>query len=157
MKETVEQMKKTDKIIDPFGSYFDGLADHLVKPGIEQSFNALGHHFNDFALFRKIKNYDGQRLAEFDILMENETSSIGVEVKSKPTARDVTDHKRRLEVFREYKNKVGDTRKIHGAIAGAVMPRDVRTAALKAGFYVIVQAGDTMKIDVPEGFVPRAW
>jgi hypothetical protein len=37
------------------------------------------------------------------------------------------------------------------------MPDSVRTAALKAGFYVIVQTGDTVKIDVPEGFIPKTW
>jgi hypothetical protein len=34
---------------------------------------------------------------------------------------------------------------------------DVKTAALKTGFYVITQTGDTVKIDVPEGFVPKSW
>jgi hypothetical protein len=31
----------------------------------------------------------------------------------------------------------------------------VKRAALKAGLYVIVQTGDTMKIDVPSDFMPR--
>jgi hypothetical protein len=33
----------------------------------------------------------------------------------------------------------------------------VRTAALKAGLYVITQTGDTVKIDVPEDFKPKEW
>jgi hypothetical protein len=33
----------------------------------------------------------------------------------------------------------------------------VKSAVLKAGFYVIEQTGDTVKIDVPEGFKPREW
>jgi hypothetical protein len=37
------------------------------------------------------------------------------------------------------------------------MPSSVRTFALKTGFYVITQTGDTVKIDIPEGFVPNAW
>ena len=48
-------------------------------------------------------------------------------------------------------------RKIHGALAGAIMPAGVRTAAIKAGFYVIAQTGDTINIDVPEGFIPKTW
>jgi len=31
------------------------------------------------------------------------------------------------------------------------------TFITKSGLYVIEQSGDTMKIDVPEGFVPREW
>jgi hypothetical protein len=37
------------------------------------------------------------------------------------------------------------------------MPDKVKTATLKAGLYVIIQTGDTVKIDIPEGFKPKAW
>jgi hypothetical protein len=43
------------------------------------------------------------------------------------------------------------------AVAGAIIGEGVKPFALKHGFYVISQAGDTVKIDVPEGFVPKAW
>jgi hypothetical protein len=33
----------------------------------------------------------------------------------------------------------------------------VKAAVLKAGLYVITQTGDTVKIDVPEGFTPKTW
>jgi hypothetical protein len=42
-------------------------------------------------------------------------------------------------------------------VAGAIVASKVRGYALKAGLYVIVQTGDTVKIDVPDGFVPRRW
>jgi hypothetical protein len=44
-----------------------------------------------------------------------------------------------------------------GAVAGAIIPKEVKPFAIKNGFYVVEQAGDTVKIDVPEGFVPRKW
>jgi hypothetical protein len=44
--------------------------------------------------------------------------------------------------------------KILGAIAGAVFDGDVKEATLAAGFFVIEQSGDTMKIDMPEGWKP---
>jgi hypothetical protein len=37
------------------------------------------------------------------------------------------------------------------------MPDSVKIAALDEGMYVITQTGDTVKIDVPEGFVPKTW
>ena len=80
-----------------------------------------------------------------------------MEVKSKPSYDDVSDHAQRLKILRQSRDKKGDKRKIHGALAGAVMPAGVRNAAIKAGFYVIVQTGDTVKIDVPEGFIPKTW
>ena len=67
------------------------------------------------------------------------------------------DHVRRLEVLREDRLKYKDDRKILGAVAGAVFMKAAKQAAIKAGFYVLDQSGDTMKMDIPDGFVPRAW
>jgi hypothetical protein len=38
-----------------------------------------------------------------------------------------------------------------------VFPEDAKAAAFEAGLYVIEQSGDTMKINMPEGFKPREW
>jgi hypothetical protein len=48
-------------------------------------------------------------------------------------------------------------KKIHGALAGAIMSDSVKAAAIEEGMYVITQTGDTVKIDIPEGFVPKTW
>jgi hypothetical protein len=42
-------------------------------------------------------------------------------------------------------------------MAGAIVSPGVRQYALNAGLYVIVQTGDTVKIAVPAGFIPRQW
>jgi hypothetical protein len=47
-----------------------------------------------------------------------------------------------------------DRRKLYGA--AAVIPGNVRDFALKQGFYVIKQAGDTISIEEP-GDKPKAW
>jgi hypothetical protein len=158
-EETNRKMKETDKQIGALGNRFGELAEHLVAPGIAEKFNALGFHFNDISagLREIILDKGRQIVAEFDILLENGESSIAVEVKSKPSQRDVQDHIRRLEILRRHKDTLGDKRKIYGALAGAVMSSNVKTAALKAGLYVITQTGDTVKIDVPEGFAPKTW
>ena len=44
-------------------------------------------------------------------------------------------------------NEVGD----------AIMSNEVRDYAHKAGFYVIEQTGDTVRINIPEGFKAREW
>jgi hypothetical protein len=82
---------------------------------------------------------------------------VAVEVKSKLLERHIDEHVKRLEVLRSWADKHGDHRKIHGAVAGAIVAPGVRNYALNAGFYVIVQTGDTVKIDVPAGFSPRQW
>jgi hypothetical protein len=44
-----------------------------------------------------------------------------VEVKTKPTTKDVKDHIKRLEKMRKYADLHGDKRTFLGAVAGAVM------------------------------------
>jgi hypothetical protein len=34
---------------------------------------------------------------------------------------------------------------------------EVKHYAVKAGFYVIEQTGETVKIDIPGDFMPREW
>jgi hypothetical protein len=106
----------------------------------------------------KILDKTGQNvLTEIDLLLENGEYSIAVEVKSQPVLKDVAHQERRLEILREYKNRRNDPRKIRGGIAGAVFPEGVKEAAIEAGLYVTEQSGDTMKISVPKGFIPREW
>ena len=158
MKETDRQLKETDRKIGELGNRFGELAEHLVAPGIAQRFNDMGYHFDDIIAERvQILDASGRFLTEIDLLLENGDYSIAVEVKTRAKAGDVEHHIRRLEILREHKDRQGDRRKVRGAIAGAVFPREGKEAALAAGLYVIEQSGDTMRINVPKGFVPRDW
>jgi hypothetical protein len=62
-----------------------------------------------------------------------------------------------MQGLRRYADEHGDRRRLVGAVAGAVMSDGVKPYALKNGFYVIEQSGDTVAIDMPEGFVPKEW
>jgi hypothetical protein len=158
-KETARHIKETNLQIGRLGNRFGELAEHLVAPSIIQKFNELGFHFDDISGLRRVIEDEStrQKVAEFDILLENGESIVGVEVKAKPSEGDVEDHVQRLQILRLNKDKKGDKRKIYGALAGAIMTDAVRTATLKVGLYVITQTGDTVKIDVPEGFTPQIW
>jgi hypothetical protein len=99
----------------------------------------------------------GKVLAQIDLLLENEEYAVAVEVKSRPKEDDIPKHIARLGVLREYMDKHNDRRVIRGALAGAVFPEEVKKAAIEAGLYAIVQSGDTMWIEVSDGFTPREW
>jgi predicted AAA+ superfamily ATPase len=139
---------------------FGELAEHLVAPGIASRFNEMGYHFDSFAP-QGIKIYDESQkkiLTQVDLLLENGECLIAVEVKTKPAEKDIAHHIRRLEILRNWREKLQEKpKRILGAIAGAVFPVSIREAVIAAGFYAIVQTGDTMKISVPEGFKPREW
>ena len=160
IKRTDAQIKRTDRQIGGLHNSFGELAEHLVAPGIVERFNEMGFHFDTIA-DRGLKLCDGNRKikAEIDILLENSTSIIAVEVKSSPkdsgNDSDIEHHKKRLAILREHRQ--GDKRKILGAIAGAVFKKGVKEAILDAGFYVLEQSGDTMEIYIPEGFKPSEW
>jgi len=62
-----------------------------------------------------------------------------------------------MEILRKKADSKSDKRKYQGAIAGAIMSDTVRDYAHKAGFYVIEQTGDTVAINIPEGFKAREW
>ncbi|MDR0730484.1 MAG: DUF3782 domain-containing protein [Treponema sp.] len=156
MAETDRRMAETDRKIGELGNRFGELAEHLVAPSIREKFNERGYHFDDISQNREIDGPGGQ-CAEIDILLENGEFSIAVEVKAKPLERHIDQHIKRIEVLRQHKDRRQDKRKIRGAIAGAIMPRSVRNYALRAGFYVIEQSGDTVRIDTPPDFKPKEW
>jgi hypothetical protein len=156
-QETARVVRETSISVGGLNNSFGELAEHLVAPNIKEKFNALGYHFEDIDANHRIKDEQGQLIAEIDLLLENDDFIIAIEVKSKPKKADIDNFARRLEILRKSEDRRQDKRRIHGAIAGAVFKDPVKEAVLKAGFYVIEQAGDTMKIDVPEGFKPKEW
>ena len=159
MKETDRKMKETDRKIGKLGNRFGELAEHLVAPGIADKFKSLGFHFTHTSRDLEIEDLETRRtLAEVDILLENGDIVIAVEVKSQLRNEDVDDHVSRMEVLRRTTDsRKNDNRKYRGALATAILTSQTRDYARKAGFYVLEQSGDTMKLDIPEGFVPREW
>ena len=158
IKETDRQIKKTNRQMGGLHRRFGELAEHLVAPGIHARFNELGYHFGSISPGgHKIIGGDGKIKTEIDILLENSDTIMAVEVKTRPAVKDMEHHIRRLEILRDYRRSINDSRKIQGAIAGAVFGTEEKKAALEAGLYALEQSGDTMKIDVPDGFIPREW
>lgn len=157
-KELEKQMKETDRRIGELGNRFGELAEHLVAPSIMEKFNELGFHFTDRWESHEITEAGNPNVyTEVDIFLENGDIAIAVEVKAKAKQADVDDHIKRMEILRRRAERRHDKRKLQGAIAGAIMTKEVREYAHKKGFYVIEQSGDTVKIVIPDGFKPREW
>ena len=167
VKETTLGLKKAEKVIMENGRQIGGLhnsfgqlAEHLVAPGITRRFNELGFHFDAISPGGlKITNLKGDKtLAEIDLLLENSESIVAVEIKSKVNENDIDHHIKRLEILKENRDRKQEKpKKIMGAIAGAIFGSVEKKAAIEAGFYVLIQSGDTMKMELPKGFVPREW
>jgi len=165
MKETDRKMQETSRKMEMLNEQMGGLhrsfgemAEHLVAPSIEKRFNELGYHFNAVAPGGyKVHDDAGKVIAEADLLLENGDCIMAVEVKAKVHAKDIEHHVKRLEILRKHWDKRGDKRVMRGALAGAIFGSLERQAAIEAGLYVLVQSGDTMKMELPDGFVPQEW
>jgi len=144
--------------MDILTNSFGEIAEHLVAPGIADKFNDLGYNFEGVACGGyEVRDEKGKTITQIDVLLENGSCVMAVEVKSKPKKHDIEHHIKRLEILRQQRSRKNDARKIYGTIAGAVFGKEEKEACIEAGFYVIKQTGDTMKIDIPEGFIPKGW
>jgi len=157
--EKIERIsKRNEKQMGDLHRRFGQLAEHLVAPNIHKRFNEKGYHFGGVLPGgMKIFDEQGKTITEIDLLLENGETLMAVEVKVKPAVKDVEHHIKRLEILRDHRRKINDKRKVKGAIAGAIFGTEEKKATVEAGLYVIEQSGDTMKIDVPDDFVPREW
>ena len=157
-KETDRFMKRLGKQMGDLHRSFGEMAEHLVVPSIADRFNEIGYHFSRVMPGgERILDEQKKIRTEVDILLENDDSIVAIEVKARVGLKDIGHHARRLEILREDRDKLNDRRIIRGAIAGAIFGSTEKEATLEAGMYVLSQSGDTMKLEVPEGFVPREW
>ena len=151
VKETSRIVKELGKRFGDLGNRFGELSEQLVISGVEDRFNELGFKFKGIITGGLRINDENRKIkTEIDILLENGDYIIAVEVKARPGINDIEHHIKRLEILREFRNGSNDEKKkIRGALAGAIFPDEVMDAALDAGFYVLTQSGDTMKIKAP--------
>ncbi|MCL2180639.1 MAG: hypothetical protein FWB83_05880 [Treponema sp.] len=159
VKESDKRLKILDKRMGYLSNRFGEIAEHLVAPGIRRRFNEMGYHFQEVMPggTRIFDESNGKIKTEIDLLFENTDTIMAVEVKVKPAFNHIEHHIKRLEILCECRRNKNDNRKIHGAIAGAIFGPAEKKAVADAGLFVIEQSGDTMKIDVPDGFIPRGW
>jgi hypothetical protein len=158
IKATELQMKKTDEKISKLGDRFGEMIEYMVKPNLIDKFRELGFVFTKIYPEASIKDEKNNILAEIDLTLEDGDTVMIVEVKSKPSIKDVKDHLARMEKLRLHADLHGDKRKYFGSVAGMVIKENVQEFALKNGFYVIEPSGDTFNIIEPQGeYRPREW
>jgi hypothetical protein len=158
MKETDRKMKETDKKISDLGDRFGEMVEYMVMPSLVGKFRELGFVFTKAYPHTKIRDDKNNIITEVDITLENGDKVMIVEVKSKPTTKDIKEHIKRMEKVKAHANLHNDKHKYLGAIAGMVMNDTEKTFALKNGFYVIEPSGEEFVITVPEGiYSPREW
>jgi len=163
MKETDRQMKETDRQIKDinkrFGEYSNRLgeiAEYMIAPNLCEKFSELGQDFPKANRNTIVTDRKNKIFFEIDVLLENGNKAMLVEVKTNLTSKNIDDHIERLEKMRKYADLHGDKRSFLGAVAGVVIPDNIRELALNNGFFVIEPSGETFNISPPYG-KPKEW
>ncbi|MCL2277044.1 MAG: hypothetical protein FWC21_04035 [Treponema sp.] len=156
MKETDRQIKEFNKRFGDFTNRFGEIVEYMVAPGLQKKFMEIGFNFQRVNNESKFTDSNRNFLFAVDIMLENSQNAMLVEVKSKLTTEDVSDHVERLEKMREYADSHNDKRIFYGAVAGAITPPNVKKFALSKGFFVVEPSGETFNITAPEN-KPREW
>jgi hypothetical protein len=146
---------KKKKIVK--GDSFTEFYKNLIRTGIISKFDEMGYHFDDISLGRHIIDKKRNKKTEIDIILENKDCITAVKIITKPGTKNVNLLFSQLKILRNHRSKYNDKRKIYGAIAGAVVKKEEKQAALNAGIFVFEQDGVTMKTGIPQNFIPHEW
>jgi hypothetical protein len=156
--------RRTDKLIAELSKNIGGVnrslgrwTEEMVAAQLWEKFDAFGYEFTKGS--RNIKFRDGgQIIAEVDIFLENGDYAMPVEVKTDLIEEDIDDHLDRIGKIRLHMDKRSDKRLLVGAVAGAIVPKNVCQYAQKKGLYVLVQSGDSVEVaGFPQSFEVRKW
>jgi hypothetical protein len=156
-EEMRQAQKEASRIVGNLGNKLGIVVEHLVLANIKEKFNALGYEFTKAGPSVLIEDPKKQIIAQIDAMLENGEYALAIEVKTQLNVGHIDEHLERMEKLRRYADDRGDNRKFIGAVAGAIVAENVKAYALKKGFYVIRQSGDTVTIENPGSFKPREW
>jgi len=155
-EETARQIKDINKRFGEYSNRLGEIAEYMIAPNLRDKFNELGFNFQKTSKNTEVADHVNKIFMEIDYFLENYSKALLVEVKTKLISDHVNSHIERLEKMRKYADLHGDKRSFLGAVAGVVIPDDIKKLALNNGLFVIEPSGETFKIIPPEGN-PKEW
>ena len=158
LRETVEQTNKqvaqTNKQVGGLTSRWGEFVENLIKPAAARLFQEKGIEVHLTAL--RVTGQDDKGSIEIDILVENTTEVVAIEVKSHLEVRDVKKFLQTLERFKKAFPKHKND-KLYGAVAGIKIDERVNEYAIQEGLFLIQPAGDSVIIANSHNFEPKTW
>ncbi|MBF0134775.1 MAG: DUF3782 domain-containing protein [Magnetococcales bacterium] len=154
-QETDKKIKEVTTLVGRLGGRWGEFVEGLVAPACETLFAQRGIPIHQVSPHVKAA-LPGNRHMEIDLLVANTDVVALVEVKSRLTSEDVREHQTRMAEFKEFFPIYADKRAM-GAMAGILIDKDVDRHVMNAGFFLIVQSGDSVQLANDMDFVPRVW
>ncbi|MBF0142030.1 MAG: DUF3782 domain-containing protein [Magnetococcales bacterium] len=155
VREVSREVREVSRQMGDLGGKWGLFVENMVAPNCVKLFAERGISVNE--VYKRVmrRRADG-RTMEIDILVIDSDVAVLVEVKSTLTRHDVRGHLQRIGEFREFFPRYGEYR-LMGAVSGIVIEKGVEEYARRQGLFVLVQAGETMRLDNPPDFLPRVW
>ena len=158
LRETVEQTSKqiaqTNKQVGGLTSRWGEFVENLIKPAAARLFQEKGIDVHLTAL--RVTGQDEKGSIEIDILVENTTEVVAIEVKSHLEVRDVKRFLKTLERFKKVFPK-HKSDKLYGAVAGIKIDERANEYAIQEGLFLIQPTGDSVIIANSHNFEPKIW
>lgn len=156
-KETAAQFKETDaklrRLEGLFGNQWGKLLEALVQPAVLKLFQARGHQVR--RLHQRSKARINGKNMEIDLILEDQTEVIAIEVKSIMTVEHISDFLADLALFTEF-FPLYKGYQLYGAVAGLDVSEDVERYAYRRGLFVLrVTGDDRVQITNDDRFHPR--
>ena len=148
------QVSQTNKQVGGLTSRWGEFVENLIKPAASRLFQEKGIDVHLTAL--RVNGQDEKGSIEIDILVENTTEVVAIEVKSHLEVRDVKRFLQTLERFKKAFPK-HKTDKLYGAVAGIKIDERANEYAIQEGLFLIQPAGDSVIIANSYNFEPRVW
>ena len=148
------QVSQTNKQVGGLTSRWGEFVENLIKPAAARLFQEKGIDVHLTAL--RVTGQDQQGSIEIDILVENTTEVVAIEVKSHLEVRDVKRFLQTLERFKKAFPKHKND-KLYGAVAGIKIDERVNEYAIQEGLFLIQPTGDSVIIANSHDFKPKAW
>ncbi len=153
-KETDAQIRKTEALVGRLGNRWGEFVEGMVLPAVIDIFAKRNIEID--RVFNRVKARKNGDTMEIDIIGANSNYVTVTEVKSKLLSTDVKKFAKKLRRFKkffpEYKDK-----DIVGAVAGITIDDSVVNFAIKEGFFVIAQKGNSVEIVNSQDFAPKTW
>jgi hypothetical protein len=153
LKETI---KENDRRFGNVDNRFGEVVEYMISPGLLDKFTDLGLEFQTASTNFKVRDHKNEIYFEIDVFLQNCGTAMLVEIKTNLAIRYINEHVNRLEKMRLFADFHNDRRTFLGAVAGIVIPSEVKKYALENGFYLIEPSGENFIITSPNN-KPKEW
>ena len=151
-----DTIKENNKCFGDMDNRFGEIVECMVSPNLQDKFNDLGMEFQTASTNVKVRDHKNEIYFEIDVFLQNGGTAMLVETKTNLTISYINEHIARMEKMRAFADLHNDKRTFLGAVAGVIVPLQVKQYALDNGFYLIEPNGDNFFITPPQS-KPKEW